>query len=211
MSSEAPSVAQGAAVGAGGGAAFGPWGAGIGAGIGAAGSLLQGQAQSDALKRAAQIQDQNAELDLEASRENAAKVQTQGVLKTGAIENEEGAAGVTSNSGSALDVLRFSAANAELDRLNVLHGGVVRQINAQNQSSMDAVGAESALQGSYMNAVGGILKGGATAFSMGKGVAPGDYTPVTGTNGTGNMPGSSGYDSALGDYSFGQSPEGSIP
>ncbi len=161
---------------------------GAGAGIGAFGALIQGQAQSNALDRAAQIERQNAELDIQAGQTNAAISSINSDKRMGAITAGYGASGVEANSGSALAVLAASTTNAELDRQNIIHGAKVRAINYENQASMDEVGAKSALQGSYMNAMASIVTGGAKVFGRGAGVSPGAYTPTTG-NDTGSYGG----------------------
>lgn len=194
-------VGTGTAAGVGGGAYFGPWGALVGGGIGFGGSLLAGMAQSDALDRARKIDEQNAELAKEVAVVNSGRVQNAGDVKIGQSQAEYGAAGVSQTSGSPLDVLAASHANLELDRLNVLHGGTVRAINYQNQAQMDQIGANSAVSGSYLTAVAGLVSGGAKAYGMGAGVSPGSYTPSRWSPGS-LGPTNTGLDSSLGTYDF---------
>lgn len=147
---------------------------------GAVGALVQGQAQANALDRAAQIERNNANLDIQTGEANAAISALRANKKIGSIVAGYGASGVSADSGSALAVLAASTANAELDRQNIIHGSKVRAINYENQAVMDEVGAKSALQGSYMNALSSVMMGGSKVFGNSAGVEPGRYTPTTG-------------------------------
>ena len=137
--------------------------------VGGVGALYTGQAESDALNRAATIQQQNAALDIQAGDVNAQMSAMRASRALGHITTAYGGNGVASDSGSALSVLAASSANAELEKQNILHGAKVRAINAENQASMDAVGAESALKGSYLSAFGSLIGGGAKAFGYSAG------------------------------------------
>ncbi len=148
---------------------------------GAAGSLYQGQAQADALDRAALIQRQNAALDLQTGQANADRMMIQADKKIGAETTGYAASGVSQDSGSVLAVLAASHANAELDKQNILHGAVVRATNYNNQATMDEVGAKSALQGSYLNALSSMVMGGSKAFGSSMGAST-KYNPSTGND-----------------------------
>jgi hypothetical protein len=148
----------------------------LGAPASAAGALYQGEAQQSALDQQASIQRSNSSLDLAKASVDASRQQVMGGEKIGAIQSAASAGGVT-QSGSVLSVIGASAANSEMDRLNILHGGEVRSINADNQASMDELGATSAMKGAYMSAFGSLLSGAATTFGNTKGATSGtDYT-----------------------------------
>lgn len=159
---------------------------------GAAGAIIQGQAQANALDRAAAIERNNANLEIQTGEANAALSALHSNKKIGNIVAGYGSSGVAADSGSALAVLAASTANAELDRQNIIHGSKVRAINYENQAVMDEIGAKSALQGSYMNAFSSITMGGSKAFGNGAGASPGEYTPTTG-NGAGASGAGNGY------------------
>jgi hypothetical protein len=151
------------------------------AAVSAVGSLTQGQATSSALNAQAKLQQQNAN---EAEAQGQFEATKQGIVaaqKIGAIRANYGASGVTLNSGSAQAVLGASAANAELDRLEILHGTDVKAINYNNQASMNMYGANSAQAGSYLNAVGGLTKGvlGVAAMGTSAPLAGSPSTPIT--------------------------------
>jgi len=149
------------------GTGMGGYGAGSQAGgdfISSLGALYSGQSEAAALNAQSTIQAQNASLDLAASRTNAARSQILSGQRIGAIQAAAGASGVT-QSGSVLSILAASTMNAEMDRQNILFGGQVKAIQAENQSSMDQFGAQSALTGSYFKAAGGMYQGGMSAIA----------------------------------------------
>lgn len=148
------------------------------AGLGAAGSIMQGQSTANALDAQSNLQLQNAQEAEEQGQFNATKQQITSGQKIGAITANFGASGVRSDSGSAIDVLSASNMNAELDRQNILHGADVKAINFENQASMDKLGADSAIKGSYWSALGTLGVGGASAWSK----AYSGATPQTGNN-----------------------------
>lgn len=124
---------------------------------------MQGQAQASALDTQAAIARQNATLTRQAGSANAAREEILGSQKMGGIQGAAAAGGVT-QSGSVLDVMHTSAMNSELDRLNIVHGAEVRAINYSNQASLDELGAKSAMNSAYINAVGSIMMGGSRAY-----------------------------------------------
>ena len=115
-----------------------------GGGVGAFGALQQGQDQSNALNRAAQIERNNAALDIQTGAANAELSSMNSNRRIGAISAAYGASGIASDSGSVLNVLAASTSNAELDRQNIMHGAKVRAVNYENQAVMDQIGATSA-------------------------------------------------------------------
>lgn len=127
--------------------------------LGAFGALYAGEMESSALDAQANIQRQNAALDLGAGNANAARSQIMSGQRIGAIQGAAAAGGVA-QSGSVLSVMAASSMNAEMDRQNILHGAQVRAIQADNQATMDSMGAQSALTGSYFKALGSVVGSG---------------------------------------------------
>lgn len=127
--------------------------------IGAQGQEAQGVATYDALNSQADVQDQNASEALAQGQFNAMRQHMIAEKKIGTSEAAYSAAGVSGNSGSVLEVLRNSATNAELDRLNILHGADVKSINYENQAALNRYGAKSALVGSKWAALGSVTGG----------------------------------------------------
>ena len=125
--------------------------------VGAAGALVQGQMTSDSLNVQANYLDQQGQEAEAQGKYDAFRQQLIAGKKIGAGEAGYGAAGVSSNSGSALQVMQASNMNAELDRLNILHGADLKAINLQNQAALDRFGADSAETGAKWAAFGDIV------------------------------------------------------
>ena len=140
-----------------------------GMGFQAFGALVQGQNTANVLNQQAEIQRQNATQALQAAKLNADKQTMMATKHLGNISAEYAAGGVDQSSGSVLAVLGASAANAELDRQNIIHGGDIRAVNFQNQASIDANNANNAVKASYFNALSAMVAGGAGMLSQGSG------------------------------------------
>ena len=134
------------------------------AAIQAVGAIQQGQATSDSLNKQADINIANAGAAEAQGKADAYKSQLIAGQKFGQISAGFGASGVTSTSGSVEAVLGASAANAEMDRLNILHGADLKAIQYQNQASMERAGASSAIVGSLFGAAGAATKTAVTAY-----------------------------------------------
>lgn len=123
------------------------------------GGIYAGDMESAALNAQANLQRQNSILDLQAGNANATKSLIMSGQRIGALQGAAAASGV-SQSGSVLSLMAASSMNAEMDRQNILHGEQVKAIQAENQATMDEVGAQSAQTGGYIKAVGGAIEGG---------------------------------------------------
>lgn len=132
---------------------------GAGGAIGAIGSLVSGQSQADVLRNQASIQRNNATQAIVASKQNADRQVLISDKQIGSEKEQFAANGVAADSGSVLNVLAASSANAELDRQTILYGGQVRAINYENQASIDSLSADNALTASYYGAAGSAIKG----------------------------------------------------
>lgn len=138
----------------------------VGGVISGIGSLYSGRATQNALDAQADINDENAQLDIQQGDYNAMR---QGMVvsqKLGAMKAAYGANGVSSNSGSVLDVLQQSATNGEMDTQNILHGAAIKAVNYQNEASMERLGASNAVTASYINAFSSVAGGTASAFGQ---------------------------------------------
>lgn len=91
-------------------------------------------ATAEALLRDQHLQEKNAEIAREAGQYNAARQQDSANMSYGATSADVAASGITQDSGSVLDILRQSHQNAELDRLNILHGAELQAIDASNRA-----------------------------------------------------------------------------
>lgn len=144
-------------------------GGAIGGAFQMVGSLMQGQSTADALEHQAEIMRRNAIAAMEAAKFDASKQQVMATKVLGAQSAGYASSGVEQTSGSVLDVIAASAANAELDKQSILHGGELRRINFENQASIDEKAAGNALTASYFGAAAGAAK---TGFSIYENMMP---------------------------------------
>ncbi len=144
-----------------------------GAGVGALGDIFSGYAKANTLDAQASLQLQNAQEAEAAGQYDATKEQMQAGQKLGAITAGFAAGGVSTTSGSAADVIGASAAAAELDRLNILHGADLRAINYQNQAALNQYSATQARASGPLGGAGMLMQGfakfGGQLFSGGSG------------------------------------------
>lgn len=155
--------------------------------ISAIGGIASGQNQAGMLNSQADIATTNSNLALQAGVANARKQQMMSSQKIGAERAGISASGVDSGSGSALAVLQSSSMNAELDRLNILHGSQVQSTNFVNQATMDRDEASQSISASYMNAASSLLFASGSAMkgpSGGKQFSFGDNGPDDGGDGS---------------------------
>lgn len=78
----------------------------------------------------------NAKLSLQEAAEDERRIRVQNKKELGSIRANYGASGITME-GSPLDVMRESAAAAELDALTVRHQGDVKAWAYENQARLD--------------------------------------------------------------------------
>lgn len=156
----AEGAGEGAASGAMGGASFGPWGAAIGAGVGIVGSMMKGQSEQDALDTQAGLQRKNAIVALQAAKFNADRESRMATTTMGRMSAGYAASGVSQDSGSVLAVLGASAANAELDKQEILYGGQIRKTAYENQASLDERAGGNAMTGAYFSSLAQVINAG---------------------------------------------------
>lgn len=142
------------------------------AAAGALSAMKQGEAQSDALKSQAQAQQYNAAVaennaqtaeaqgnaNEEAQRRKARMVM--GAQRAGIAESGIG------NEGTGSDLVQQSAANAEMDALNIRYGAQLQAVGFRNNAKLDNYQADdlksqakSAITASYLNAGAAVLSG----------------------------------------------------
>lgn len=152
----------------------------------AIGSIQEGNA------RAAQLNSEGAQHDYNAqvAEQNAAIAWQQGVSTESAVRRRAaailgaqaavaGESGFGVGSGSALDVAKQSAANAELDSLNTMYGADIRargfKMQAENEryaAALDHSGAGAARKTALWGAFTGITSSAANYYGSGMNVAP---------------------------------------
>lgn len=138
----------------------------------AKGAIDAGRMTSQSLNNQADNLEAQAQESEDKGAYDAMREQMISGQKIGTATAAYGAAGVSATSGSVLDVMQASHQNAELDRLNILHGADVRAINYKNQASMNRFGGQSALFGAYWQALGDLSGGAIKAASFSSAAKP---------------------------------------
>jgi hypothetical protein len=131
----------------------------IGMGIGALGALNQGQVQKNAYElESAAKKAQAAQVDISADRE--IELTKRRLEKTqGAQMVAFGRSGVQATTGSALEQMENTAAEA-MDEMNAIRNAArYRKDSLLNEASISSYLGEEAENASYYNAAGGILSG----------------------------------------------------
>lgn len=141
--------------------------------ISAKGEITQGKMTAASLNNQADNLMTQAQEAEDKGKYDAMREQLIAGQKIGTSIAAYGASGVSQNSGSVLDVVQASHQNAELDKLNILHGADVKAINYQNQASMNRFGAQSTLYGAYFAALGKMTGGAIKAASNSRSASPG--------------------------------------
>jgi len=137
----------------------------------AVGAISQAGQQASAEKHNAKAAERNAQIARQQAAADAEAQQRDARKRIGAQRAAIGASGVGIE-GSPLDALEESAANAELDRQNILYRGRLREIGYQDESSQALYNAGQAKSSGYMRAGSALLGGAAKAFSMSPSASP---------------------------------------
>lgn len=124
----------------------------VGAVVAAKGAADQARAQANAQNYNAAIAARNAVIARDQAARDAQAQQRNAYRQLGAMRAAVGASGVTME-GSALDLMESSAAEAELDRLNIQYKGELKATGYNEEAVLDRYGATNAVrQGQYQSA-----------------------------------------------------------
>lgn len=121
-------------------------------------------AQSDAYKRQAEVDAQNAEIAKQQGQAAQVQQQQRTAILAGAARASYGASGV-SIEGSPLDVLANGAMSAEQDRQNIDYRTKLKMAGYTNDANLNDASASNALMSGYGKAGSALLQGAASAFS----------------------------------------------
>ena len=122
------------------------------------GSLQQGQSAKAAANYNARVAENNAIAARQAAAAEAARERDRALRLTGAQRAAYAKGGVTM-SGSALDVIGDTAAQAELDALTILYGGEARARAAEADAAGQRYAGRQAQSASYAGAGSALLTG----------------------------------------------------
>jgi hypothetical protein len=150
----------------------------------AIGALQQGQAASNAANYNAQVAANNAEIARQQGAAAQEQQQRDSIRKIGAMRAGYGASGVEM-SGSPLDVLSDSVAQATLDGLTTKYNYDVRANGYSAQADLNRSQASSASTAGYLNAGAAIGKGVSSYAAAGYDLPFGLGSGKTGVSGTG--------------------------
>lgn len=132
--------------------------------VAAYGAIQAGKASSKAAKFNAAVAQQNADISRQQADAAAQEKHRQMVQRLGSMEAAYGASGVTSDSGSVLDVLGDSIRQGTLDQLTAKYNGQVRAAGYTDNASLDTFQAHYAQTSSYMEAAGDALSGAGSVY-----------------------------------------------
>lgn len=148
----------------------------FGGGMNAIGDIMAGNDKAANLRADADIQRKNAARaqiagDYQASRQQAVAGQ-----KIGTAQADYAASGVTSNSGSVLDVLRQSHTNAELDRQNIIYGAAMKTYDFNQKAQTEDAAGDKAITDAKYSAFSEIFGGGMRGAAQSSGGGEGGYS-----------------------------------
>lgn len=140
--------------------------------LGVAGAITSANAQSASADAAAAAADYNAAVSREKGQVALAQANANeeaqrraGALALGRQAAATAESGVDLSSGSALDLYKQSATNAELDALNIRYGGQMQALGMDSQAALDSMSAQQSRNNSGAALTAGYLNAGASALS----------------------------------------------
>lgn len=150
-------------------------------------SIKQGQQAEASAKFNADMQNRNALIARQQAGAEEEKQRRLTYMRQGAANAAYGASGVAME-GSPLDILEQSAAQEELDALNIRYRGEIGAQSAEGQAELSRMRGSAAAQAGMMGAGSAILMGAAKAVSAYKG-GTGGGNPASGypTDAGGNL------------------------
>lgn len=135
----------------------------------AIGQIRQGQAAKAAADYNAQVANNNAIVAEQQSQSQAMVQGRRAMMQNGGLLANMAANGIEVGEGSPIDILSQSAANAEMDRQNIIYNGRVKAQSLRNQAQLDTFQGETAQSNGFMSAAGTLLSGGSKAWGMSQG------------------------------------------
>lgn len=140
--------------------------------LGIAGAVTSANAQAASSQSVANAADYNAAVGQERARSafeqgnaNEEAQRRQAAQAMGRQRAATAQSGVDLASGSALDLYKQSATNAELDALNIRYGAQLQGQGMQQQSTLDSLSADQARSNANSALTAGYLNAGASALS----------------------------------------------
>lgn len=130
----------------------------IGTGLGVSGALASGKMQAGMFGQEAEVAARNAGIVREQAAQEEAAFRRVGTRTLRAMRAAYGASGVTME-GSASDVMEDSAAQIELDALNVRYRGEITAMGYEDSADMARRRGEAAIKESRYRAASALFGG----------------------------------------------------
>lgn len=154
----------------------------------AVGSIVQGNAASAASKANARIAEQNAGIAMQQAGAREDQQRRGAAMELGRQAAAFSQSGVDPTSGSAMRVAADSAAQAELDALNLRYEGQMQAFGYTREAALERQRARYARNAGYFAAASSILGGAAQGYGMRPmGGGGGSGAPAYGGSGMDNV------------------------
>ena len=150
--------------------------------LNATSDINESQDKARILEEEALAAEQSAVIARNAGRYNAERQQIAAEKVFGGIEADYAASGISSDSTSALEVLRQSHTNAELDRQNIIYGSELEALGLEDRARAAKSGSASSLRAGKINAFATLFDS-AAKYADRSGGAKEKGTKSTGSNG----------------------------
>lgn len=139
----------------------------VGTAVNAYGQYQAGKAQQRAAEYNAQIQERNAEIAKQQAEYEARRQakRTRQVLASQRVAYN--ASGFVGSAGTALDTLRQTMQEGEMDRMAIMYGGDVEAVNQRSQAALSRMKGKAAAQAGRIGAFGTLLGGGGNTYKAG--------------------------------------------
>lgn len=137
----------------------------VGTVVSAYGQYQAGKAQKRAYDYNAQIQQQNARIAEEQAQYEARRQESRTRKMLAAQRVAYAGSGFQSNAGTALDTLRQTMQEGEMDKMAILYGGDVEAVNQRSQAALSRMQGKAAYKAGMFNAAGTLLSGGGQAYT----------------------------------------------
>lgn len=135
----------------------------VGAVASGIGTIMQGQAQSEAMKYNAQVQEIAARTAINQSAAKAQEIERKNRVRTSQMV--AGAAGSGfSLTGSVGDAIDYAGDLGTLDALTEVYNGQVEAVGHRNQAALDRFSAKNAMRAGLIGGVTGIIGGVGKSF-----------------------------------------------
>ena len=130
--------------------------------VSAGASIIGGMQQKEAADTQAQIAENSAAYEADAAKAHAEKIRKAGLAQRGEAKAALAASGVKLGEGTALEVDKSIAKNAEQDALSAILSGDRALKSGEDQASMLRASGNAAQTAGFIGAAGSVLSAGAS-------------------------------------------------